>query len=115
MTARWRILVGVVTGALFLVASLAMAGAPDKVDFTKYKDKKSAVSFDHKAHVGRNIQCATCHHKAKDGKKEVSCGSCHQKEAAGTTPSFQDAFHKQCKDCHKKEGKGPTKCAECHK
>jgi hypothetical protein len=106
---------GVVTGALFLVASLAMAGAPDKVDFTKYKDKKSAVSFDHKAHVGRNIQCATCHHKAKRWKEGGLLRILPSEGGAGTTPSFQDAFHKQCKDCHKKEGKGPTKCAECHK
>lgn len=114
-TKSLRILVGVVTGALFLVASLAMAGAPDKVELSKFKEKKSAVTFDHKGHVDQGIKCETCHHKPKDGKKEVACSACHQKEAAGTTPSAQDAFHKQCKDCHKKEGKGPTKCAECHK
>jgi hypothetical protein len=111
-----KVLVGLVTGALFLVASVAMAGAPDKVDLSKYKGTKSAVAFDHKAHAdGQKIKCDTCHHKAKDGKKEVACGECHKKDADGATPAIKDAFHKSCKDCHTKGGKGPTKCAECHK
>lgn len=110
-----KVLVGLVTATMFLAASVALAGAPDKVDLSKYKGTKSGVQFDHKKHVDGKIPCAECHHKAKDGKKEVACGECHKKDADGATPGVKDAFHKNCKDCHTKGGKGPTKCAECHK
>jgi cytochrome c553 len=112
----WKVLIGSVVGALFLVATVAFAAAPDKVDLSKYKGTKAAVSFDHKKHADPKVApCATCHHKAKDAKKEAACGDCHKKDAEGTTLSFKDAFHKSCKDCHTKAGKGPTKCGECHK
>lgn len=111
----WKVLIGMVMGVLFLVATVALAAPADKIDLSKYKGTKSAVQFPHKAHVDGKIACATCHHKAKDGKKEVACGECHKKDADGATPGLKDAFHKQCKDCHAKGAKGPTKCAECHK
>jgi hypothetical protein len=117
----WKVFVGVVTGALFLMATVAFAaGAPDKADLSKYKGTKSAVSLDHKMHVDAKIPCATCHHKAKDGKT-VACGECHKKDADGATPSIKDSFHKTCKGCHDKakkdkaDSKAPTKCGECHK
>jgi len=111
----WKMFVGVVVGALFLVATVAFAAPPDKVDLSKYKGTKSGVSFDHKKHVDGKIACTTCHHKADGAKKEAACGNCHKADAAGATPSVKDAFHKSCKDCHSKGGKGPTKCGDCHK
>ena len=108
----WKAFVGVVVGALFLVATVAFAAPPDKVDLSKYKGTKSGVQFDHKKHVDGKIDCAKCHHKPDGAKKEASCGNCHKEGAA---VGVKDAFHKQCKDCHSKGGKGPTKCGECHK
>ena len=117
----WKVFVGVFTGSLFLMATVAFAaGAPDKADLSKYKGAKSVVSLDHKKHVDSKIPCATCHHKQKDGKT-VACIECHKKEADGAALSYKDAFHKTCKSCHDKElkakadSKAPVKCGECHK
>ena len=104
--------------AVFAVVTLAMAAAPDVVN---YDTKFGKVTFKHKDHQKRvgEGRCNTCHHKNKaDGSDAAKCASCHTKKEVmkegKKVVKIKDAFHKKCKACHKAEKKGPTKCKECH-
>lgn len=99
--------------------SMVMADPPDTCKIDKFKEKKKAVPFPHKAHVDSGLKCKECHHKMSGDKPEKGCTACH-KAKKGDAPAAKKAFHKSCKDCHKKMKKagkktGPTKCGDCHK
>ncbi|MDJ0762072.1 MAG: cytochrome c3 family protein [Myxococcota bacterium] len=113
--------------ACFIVLALGMVFAvfsgyagdtkpPSKVDLTPYQSKKPTSRFGHKIHTDLNIKCNQCHHKAKNGNRDVKCIQCHKAETKGKVLGIKEAFHKQCKDCHKKhkDKNAPLKCKECH-
>jgi hypothetical protein len=119
MSRRAKATWSLVVSAMF-VCAVALAAAPDKVDFSGYEKSKPIRVFDHRKHVEQKFPCGDCHHKAMDGKIEVKCSECHKKTAEGKTPNFKDAFHKQCKGCHDRQNKekglkAPSKCTECHR
>jgi formylmethanofuran dehydrogenase subunit E len=82
--------------AVMLVAfTCVLAYAADTVT---YENSKGNVTFNHKAHSEKLVDCAKCH-EGTPAKIAVN----------------KDAAHGAvCKDCHKKDG-GPTKCNDCHK
>ena len=101
-------------------------GPKDECVIDKFAKVKGAIKFNHKKHTELAGECATCHHKEKDGKKEVSCFECHQKKEEGGVPSAKSAFHDKCAGCHSEKvaadptlkGKAPEKtkdeCNLCH-
>lgn len=115
----------------FLVATAVFAGtaAPEKATIDDCVAKKAAVEFPHKAHVDRDIACATCHHNSPDlkaGGEAQACGACHVTPEKAETPkcsemsTTKNPFHLTCVKCHKEElakkadTKAPTKCDQCH-
>jgi hypothetical protein len=105
----------VLVAAVFAFGSVVTAKGPsqgDPKDPIVLKAKKGDVSFSHAKH--KSASCKKCHHKAKDGKTEISCHTCHTKKK-GDAPTAKKAFHGSCKGCHKKDKKGPTGCKGCHK
>lgn len=106
----------VLVATVFAFGTVVNAKGPvqgDPKDPIVLKVKKGDVTFSHAKHKAQ--ACAKCHHKEKDGKKEVACHECHKAQKEGNTPKAKDAFHDSCKGCHKKDKKGPTKCNDCHK
>lgn len=113
-----------VFGALAVV--LAWSAGPlfaEAKDQVVFETKMGKVTFMHKAHVDRKVECKTCHHK-DDAGKEQACGTCHKAtDTAGGAPKLQTAVHGKdnksgrCLDCHLKDAnkKAPTKCTDCHK
>lgn len=111
------VVVGFAVACVFYAAPL-LAGAPDQAEFQTPMGK---VTFKHKAHVDRKVECKTCHHKDEAGK-EQACKTCHQKaDTAGGAPSKKIAVHGKdnksgtCLGCHMKDAKAPQKCPDCHK
>ena len=129
---RIRILM-VVVMAFVLCGGIAIVGAAEKtltpvagkaqdpVDLSRYKVTKAVSPFSHARHIERKVECATCHHKAKDGRSDVKCSACHQTETVDKVISAKDAFHDQCRGCHQKSNKAaptskaPTRCTDCHR
>ena len=122
------LLLGIMSG--LLLAAVAMAApaskAPKTITIKECASKKTAVEFNHKAHIDKGVACDKCHHTQKGlkagAKVEVKkCSTCHAKPEKATTPGCTSAsrsknmYHKNCIGCHKTEKKGPTKCSACHK
>lgn len=113
-----------VFGALGLV--LACSGSPvlgEAKDQVVFETKMGKVTFQHKAHVDRKVECKTCHHK-DDAGKEQACKTCHKEaDTAGGAPALKTAVHGKdnksgkCLACHNQDAnkKAPTKCTDCHK
>ncbi|KPJ99228.1 MAG: hypothetical protein AMK71_10085 [Nitrospira bacterium SG8_35_4] len=94
-------------------------------EITLNADGKKPAMFPHAKHQEKN-ECATCHHKAVDGKRVpiaegdtvAKCDTCHNADFANEKlRTFKDIGHGLCKDCHtkKKDEGAPTKCTDCHK
>ncbi len=90
---------------------------------------KFPVSFDHKAHVGReggDTSCARCHHLQNPGERATGCARCHR-DMYETTSIFDHRLHesrlgreKGCASCHVdpaalKDAAHTKACLECHK
>jgi len=71
-----------------------------------------SVTFPHKGHIKKGIECGSCHHILE--KKPKACKSCHTKPYKNT-PGLRGAYHRKCLACHSKMKKGPLKCIVCHK
>jgi len=128
-----RVLVVFGVGTLVLLASsltLPAAEMPETVTIDDCVAKKSATTFNHKAHL-EVTECKNCHHTqegltADSGEKVELCGSCHVTPEKDTTPicsqmsSSKNPYHIRCTGCHKKMVKedetikAPTKCDGCH-
>lgn len=125
-------LVGLV--AALAVAAVAMAAEmPGKITIKDCVDTKTAVTFDHAAHVKVAKDCVTCHHTQKDLTAAngttlaiEKCSSCHNKPEKAETPSCSgkkmtdNSYHISCVPCHKEAkkadaaSKAPTTCVGCH-
>ncbi|MBI4652533.1 cytochrome c3 family protein [Candidatus Desantisbacteria bacterium] len=115
------ILLALVCGLLAITTiSFAEQKNPETIVIEHVKDKRAAVTFEHKKHnTERKIECAECHHKTEKGKDVTEgCFKCHGKtddEKDAKKVKLEKAFHKNCRDeCHKTKKKGPVKCDECH-
>ena len=100
---------------LFGLISIAVSAPPAGKVTIKLSGKKECV-FDHGAHVARDGNCRSCHHKDAKGS-EQKCTNCHTAEGKdGATPG-KKAFHTKCGSCHKEKAKGPQypkDCKTCH-
>ena len=114
--------------ALAVAASGLMVVAGDEITIDDCANKKSAVTFPHKAHEALT-ECTTCHHTTEGlvaGGEAETCASCHVEPEDATTPKCSEMsmsknpFHKACVKCHKdavkedEASKAPTKCDGCH-
>jgi hypothetical protein len=123
-----KVLVLLGIGALVIAASGLMAAADDVIVIDDCANKKSGVSFPHKAHEGLT-ECSTCHHTQEGlaaGGEAEKCSSCHLEPEDAATPKCSEMsmsknpYHKSCIACHKDavkenaESKAPTKCDGCH-
>lgn len=93
--------------------SVLMLPKPEKQ--AELKGMMRPVSFNHKLHESKNMDCRTCHHK-----KIAACSTCHSYEgkADGNFVTFGQAMHKStakqsCIGCHNRETQKPD-CAGCH-
>lgn len=91
---------------------------------------KMDVTFNHKSHMGKGFNCATCHHERLDENAYASCtnDACHSEPGARArdTMSMFMAFHagdtdRSCYGCHTKlAAENPDKyadfagCRPCH-
>lgn len=84
---------------LIMVVLLVFVGinSAAAADIVVYEGKKGDVTFNHKAHADKLVDCSKCHN-GEPAKIEVD----------------KSYGHKECKICHK-EMTGPTKCNDCHK
>jgi Class III cytochrome C family. len=93
--------------------AVLMLPAPEKAK--DVKGMMRPVSFNHKFHESKTMDCRTCHHK-----KITSCATCHSFEgkAEGNFISYGQVMHKSaarqsCVGCHALETQKPE-CAGCH-
>ena len=112
-----------------LAPALMLAGPPETVTIDECANKKAAVEFPHKAHVGV-AECTACHHTDEgltaDSGEAQKCGACHNEPEDAATPKCSEMsmsknhYHINCVKCHKDEVKkdasmsAPTKCDDCH-
>jgi hypothetical protein len=123
-----KVLVLLGISALVIAASGLMVVAGDTITIDGCANKKSAVTFPHKAHEGLT-ECSTCHHTQEglaEGGEAETCMSCHLEPEDAATPKCSEMsmsknpYHKSCIPCHKDEvkknaeSKAPTKCDGCH-
>ena len=105
-------------GLLLAVGANAGTAPPDVVEL---KASVGAVTFAHQGHLARTGgQCNMCHHMYKGKGPVQACHMCHQKQAMGSIPASQQAFHKKCQTCHTGKEKADPKdpmgqCKFCHK
>lgn len=118
-----RRVVPVLTALAVIVAFSAVPLLAQPKDEVVFDAKMGKVTFQHKAHVDRKVECKTCHHK-DDAGKEQACRTCHKEtDTAGGAPAIKLAVHGKdqksglCITCHSKpeNEKAPKKCTECHK
>lgn len=123
--------------ALIVVMAVAVAALaaemPGKITLKDCVDTKTAVDFDHKAHVAMGTACVKCHHTSEGLTAETvatatvaKCGTCHIKPEKPETPmcsgkkTTDNPYHIGCIPCHKEakaakaESKAPTTCTGCH-
>jgi hypothetical protein len=112
---------------LFVVGPALAKKAPKEVTIGACKVKKSAVKFNHAAHVKTlkaEKNCVSCHHKVKGKMDQQKCSKCHMdaKDKIGSCKDKskkKNPYHKLCITCHKKKKadhpKVVTKCKGCHK
>ena len=81
---------------MMMVLAFVGANVAIAADVVTYENKKGAITFNHKAHQEKLVDCAKCH-EGTPAKIEVD----------------KKFGHKTCKACHK-EMNGPTKCNGCH-
>ena len=129
------LMISLMVAALVCVFALpvviAGAAAPDTITMqvpAGAEATKAAVTFAHKKHVDRGLDCLVCHHKAasKDDAKSCASEGCHSdaSKAAKKEPTgYYSAFHSKagtasCLACHKTEKKAgknpPVGCKDCH-
>jgi hypothetical protein len=129
---RKLFLVGLIAAMALAVAALA-ADMPEKVTIKDCAATKTAVEFNHKAHVATGATCVKCHHTTEGLTAEklatmtvAKCGSCHIKPEKAETPACSgktmkdNPYHIGCVSCHKEaklakaDTKAPTACTGCH-
>lgn len=93
--------------------AVLMMPAPEKAK--DIKGMMRPVSFNHKFHESKTMDCRTCHHK-----KISACSTCHSFEGkqAGNFVTYGQAMHKStakqsCVGCHNIETQ-KRDCAGCH-
>jgi len=123
--------------ALIVVMAVAVAALaaemPAKITIKDCVATKTAVEFDHKAHVATGAACVKCHHTSEGLTAETvatatvpKCGSCHTKPEKAETPACSgktmkdNPYHISCHGCHKEakaadaKSTAPTACTGCH-
>ena len=123
-----KVLVLLGISALVIAASGLMIAADDTMTIDACANKKSAVTFPHKAHE-ELTECSACHHTDEGlaaGGEAEKCSSCHVEPEDAATPKCSEMsmsknpYHAACIKCHKdavkkdEASKAPTKCDGCH-